>query len=141
MKRLPHNEQKEVEDRSRLLRAWKKFHAEELEAVLVGPHGAVLVELFRMFENLKHVQPIQLIGFAQSIDWMMIDYTTKLVVVHELNKAITAVREKHRLDPFDDPLPGQPETPFRMIRAIVLASSPAGASTEAKLGLNPQLQQ
>ena len=34
---------------------WKKWHAEERAAVLAGPHGSVLAELFRMLENLKHV--------------------------------------------------------------------------------------
>jgi len=123
-RRLPRNEQKKVEDQSRLLRAWKKFHREERETVLAGPHNVVLAELFRMFENLAHVQPVQLIGLVQSIDWMTIDYTAKLVVVHELNTAIAAFREKHGLDPIDDPLPGQPESPSRAIRAIVFASSP-----------------
>jgi hypothetical protein len=35
--------------------ARKKWHAEERAAVLAGPHGSVLAELFRMLENLKHV--------------------------------------------------------------------------------------
>jgi hypothetical protein len=123
-RRPPRNEQKEVEDRSRLLRAWKKFHAEELETALAGPHSTVLTELFRMFQNLQHVQPSQLIGFAQSIDWTVIDYATRLVVVHELNKAIIGFREKRDVASIDDPLPGEPESPFRTIKAIVLAPSP-----------------
>jgi hypothetical protein len=42
----------------------------------------LLVELFRMFANLKHVQPAQLIGFVHSIDWSAIPYNIKLTVVH-----------------------------------------------------------
>jgi len=41
--------EKELADNARLLRAWKKFHREQREAVLAGPHGAVLSELFRMY--------------------------------------------------------------------------------------------
>jgi hypothetical protein len=100
--------EKELRDNARLLRAWKKFHREEREAVLSGSHGAVLSELFRMFKNLQHVRPAQLIGYAQSIDWSAIDYNTKLTVVHELNNAITAYRTKHGLEPIDDNLPGDP---------------------------------
>jgi hypothetical protein len=110
-RRLSDAEKKELHNQSRMFRAWKRFHRDELEAVLAGPHGAVLVELFRLFENLKHVQPAQLIGFVQSIDWTTIDSNTKLVVVHELNNAIAAFREKRGHDPIDDPLPGQPESP------------------------------
>ena len=77
-----------------------------------------------MFENLKHVQPAQLIGFVRSINWAAIDYGTKLVVVHEVNVAITAFRVKHGLSEFDENLPDEPDTPFRTIRAIVLTPSP-----------------
>jgi hypothetical protein len=123
MKKHTAQDQK-LADASRLLRAWKKFHRDELEAVRAGPHAAVLNELFRMFKNLKHVQPSQLIGFTQSIDWTAIDYSVRLVVLHELNTSITAFREKQGLELISDPLPHEPETPFRMIKAIVFASSP-----------------
>ena len=116
--------EKEIRDNARLLRAWKKFHREEREAVLAGPHSAVLSELFRMFKNLEHLRPAQLIGFTQSIDWTAIDYDTKLVVVHEINNAITAFREKRGLELIDDSLPGQIDTRFRTIKAIVLTPSP-----------------
>jgi hypothetical protein len=92
--------EEKLADDARLLRAWKKWHAEERAAVLAGPHGSVLAELFRMFENLRHVQPTQLIGFARAINWTAIYFDTRLVVVHELNTAITAIREstaRHRL--------------------------------------------
>jgi len=123
---------KELEESSYLLRAWKKFHREEREAVVAGPHGAVLAELFRMFENLKRVQPVQLIGFVRSIDWSTIDYQTKLTVVHEINEAITAYREKRGLDPIDDGLPGELDTPYRTIKQILfplplIVRAPTGA--------------
>jgi hypothetical protein len=116
-------EQKLIDD-ARLIGAWRKWHREEREAVLARPHGVALGELFRMFENLRSLQPAQLIGFVRSIDWASIDYATRLVVVHELNTAVTAIREKHGLEPIDDGLPGEPETPFRTICAIVLTPSP-----------------
>ena len=121
---LSDKQQKKLADDARLLRAWKQFHREEREAARAGPHGIALAELVRLLDNLKHVQPAQLIGLARTINWAMIDYDTKLTVVHELNTAITAFREKHGLEPIDDPLPGQPDSLFRTIRAIVLTASP-----------------
>jgi hypothetical protein len=121
-------EQKLIDD-TRLLRAWKKFHAEEKTAVLAGPHGAVLGELLRMLMNLQHVQPAQLIGLARSIDWAVIDYDTKLTVLHEINSAITKFREKRGLEPIDDTVEGEP--PFRTLKAILF---PARAPTGAKPG-------
>jgi hypothetical protein len=124
MKCKSHKEQKKLVNDARLLRAWKKFHREERETVLAGPHGSVLNELFRMITNLTHMQPAQLIGYVQSIDWTAIDYDTKLVVIHECNNAITALRVKHDLEPIDDNLPNEPDTPFRTIKAIVLTAFP-----------------
>jgi hypothetical protein len=133
---------KKLADDARLLRAWKAWHREEREAVLAGPHGSALAELFRMLENLQHVQPAQLIGLVRSINWTTIDYDARLVVVHELNTAITKYREKRGAEPLDDNLPGQPETPFRTIRALVLtASPPSRAPAEAKLGPNIRQQE
>ena len=120
--------EKEIRDSARLLRWWKAWHREQRELVLAGPHGAVLSELFRMFKNLKHVQPSQLIGYVQSIDWSAIDYATKLTVIHEINNAITKFREKRGLDPIDDSLPGQPESPFRAIKAILFPPHCEGAN-------------
>jgi hypothetical protein len=124
MRRKSNKKQKKLTDDARLLRAWKKFHREERETMLAGPHGSVLNELFRVLANLKHMQPAQLIGYVQSIDWSVIEYDTKLVVIHECNTAITALREKHDLASIDDNLPGEPETPFRTIKAVVLTAFP-----------------
>jgi hypothetical protein len=77
-----------------------------------------------VLENLQHVRPAELIGFVRSIDWPAIDDATKQVVLHELANAITQFREKNGLDPFDHNLPGEPDTPFRTTRAIVLTASP-----------------
>jgi hypothetical protein len=114
----------ELEANAKMYRAWRKWHREEREVVLLGPHGAVLAELFRFFKHLDNVKPAQLIGFAQSINWTVIPYETRLVVIHELNNAITSWREKRGLDPISDPLPHEPESPYRTIRKIVLTASP-----------------
>jgi hypothetical protein len=77
-----------------------------------GPHGAVLNELFRRLENLKHVQPCQLIGLVRSIDWTAGDSPTRSVVLHEASVSITRHGEKRGLEPIDDALPGEPVRVF-----------------------------
>ena len=110
---------KEFRDNARSLRAWKKFHREERDAVLAGPHAATLAELFRAFANIECVKPAQLIGFIGAIDWGSIDYETRLTVLHEVNNAITKFREKQGLEPIDDALPGEPPRAFEIIRRII----------------------
>jgi hypothetical protein len=124
MKRRRTAQEQKLADDARLLRWWKAWHREQREAVLAGPHGAVLGELFRMFKNLEHVQPVQLIGSARAIDWTAIDFDTRLTVLHEANASISKYREKCGLDPINDALPGEPDTPFRALKAIMFPSSP-----------------
>jgi hypothetical protein len=135
MKRRNTAQEKKLADDARLLRWWKTWHREQRDLVLAGPHGAVLAELFRMFmfKNLQHVQPSQLIGLVGSIDWAVIDADTKLVTLHELNAAITRLREKHNMEPIDDTVSS--ETPFRTIKAILF---PERAPTGAKPGMSTQ---
>jgi hypothetical protein len=127
MRRRSTAQEKKLADNERLLRWWKKFHREERDLALAGPHGAVLAELFRMFKNLQHVQPAQLIGFARSIDWVTIDADTKLIVLHEFNTAVTRFRDKRGLEPIDDTVEDEP--PFRTFKAMLFPSSraPTGA--------------
>jgi hypothetical protein len=132
-RRSKQQEEKEASDREKLLRAWKKYHREERETVLAGPHGAMLAELFRMFKNLQHVQPSQLIGFIRFVDWTSVDYNTRLVVLHELNNTITTFREKRGLEPIDDGLPDEPDTPFRTIKAILFPSNEGAHRGAARL--------
>ena len=115
---------KEFADDARLLRWWQAWHREQREAVLAGPHGVALSELFRMFKNLRHAQPSQLSGFARSINWSTIDYDTKLVVRARAQHRHRRISRKNGLAPLDDNLPGETETPFRIVRAIVLTASP-----------------
>ena len=127
--------EKELRDNARLLRAWKKFHAEEKAAVLAGPYAITLAELFRMFANLKHVQPAQLVGFIGAIDWSGIDHQTRLVVLHELNSAIVRHCTSHGLDPISDPLPDQPDNAFRIVKKLL--EFPHQAERPARRGPYP----
>jgi hypothetical protein len=124
MKRRKSVKDQRLIDDARLIRAWKKFHREEREAALAGPNGTVLRELFRMFENLQHIRPSQLIKFARSIDWAAIDYATRLVVLHEANNSIIALRETRGLDPIDDPL-DEATNVFRTLRNIITSFPPS----------------
>jgi hypothetical protein len=79
-----------------------------------------------MLDNIKHVRSSQFVGLAQSIVWTPIDYPTRLVVLHEANRAISKQRERLGLAPFDNGLPGDPPNVFRLVRtAILFAELPA----------------
>jgi len=126
---------------AKLTRVWRQWHHEERDAVLAGPHGGVLGELFRMAANLQHVRPAQLIGFIGTIDWTAIDARTRSTVLHEVGTAITKFREQQGLPPFDDPLDDRPNA-FRAIHKIIIAfpasaGEPAGDISAKHEEVNP----
>lgn len=107
----------ELEDNSHLLRAWRQWHREELGQALTGPHRALLEPLVALLPKLT--TPAPLLAFLQAQDWNCIDADTRCVVLHEIQTAIIRVRERQGLEPFDDPLPGERENVFRIIRALL----------------------
>jgi hypothetical protein len=79
---------------------------------------------------------VALLDFIGRSDWSAVSFDTRLVVLHEINDCITRMRERHGLAPFDDPLPGQPDNVFRIVRSILTPSPtherrhPASVATE-----------
>src|SRR5262245_20159196 len=104
MKRRTAKEQ-ELADRSRFLRAWRKWHRERLEEALAGVHRDVLARLVNQLKDLRSAR--KLVDFIAAQDWTVVDYDTRFIALHQINNAISTLRERSGLTPFDDPLPGQ----------------------------------
>lgn len=116
MKRRKSAKDQELAARAYLTRAWRRWHREQLEAALAGVHGAVLAQLMAQLKNLREAR--ELVTFITAQDWSRVDADTRFTALHEINRAITALRESGGLTPIDDPLPGQPENAFRIVKAI-----------------------
>jgi hypothetical protein len=90
--------------------------------------------LERLMGELKDLQSARaLVDFISAQDWSAVDADTRLIALHEINTAITKLRERTGLDPISDPLPGQPENAFRIIRKLMTSFPPtAGRHTEVR---------
>jgi hypothetical protein len=116
-------------DNARLLRSWHRWHREQLEAALAGIHRDVIERLLAQLNNLHSARA--LVNFIDTQDWAAVDANTRLIALHEIGRAITALRERNGLVPIDDPLPGAPENAFRIIKTIISSFPPhAGEHTE-----------
>jgi hypothetical protein len=123
-KHLPKIRTNELEDNVKLLRQWHAFHAEQLQEILAGPDGTVLTPVIEQLKTLGPGRSQALIELVQRCDWSTIGADTKLVLLHELNAAIGRVRRTLKLEPIDDPLPGQPENLYRIIKMILEIPAP-----------------
>jgi hypothetical protein len=123
-----------VKERTVLHRAWRAWHRERRDAVLAGPHGAMFERLLYILKNATPQSQPLLLGFIRGIDWSSADETTRYVVLHEIGHAVVALRERDGLAPFDDPLPGERENVFRLIKQILFPAQ--AAPPGAQPGLN-----
>jgi hypothetical protein len=115
-------EQKQLAENAYLLRAWKRWHREQLEEALIGLHGSVLIQLMAQLKHLREAR--ELLHFIEAHDWASIDAETRLIVLHEINAAVMRLRERNGMEPIDDPLPDQPDNLFRRIKQTLFAAPP-----------------
>jgi hypothetical protein len=121
MERRSAEKNKELADREKLLRAWRRWHAEQLQEALAGMHADVMQRLVEQLKDLRSAR--ELVAFIEAQDWTAVDTNTRMTALHEINGAICKLRERMELTPIDDPLPGQPKNAFRIIRKIIDSNS------------------
>jgi len=117
MKRSKSEKGQKLADSARLLRAWRAYHREQLEQALAGVHGDVMGRLMAQLKNLRSAR--ELVAFIEAQDWSEIDADTRLIALHEINTAITRLRERMGLPPVEDALPGEPLRAYQLIRNIL----------------------
>jgi hypothetical protein len=138
MKRKTAKEQ-ELADNAHLLRAWRNWHHEQLKQTRAGPHGTAVAQVMA---TLKHMTPDSapaLISLMRDFDWSQMSADVRLVVLHEINQAITRLGERAGLAPIDDSLPwsDEPPTAFLLIKETLFprkAESPPERSGRTKHG-------
>ena len=114
--------EKELADRERLTRMWRRYHAEQLEQALAGIHSDVMKRLVAQLEDLRSARA--LVDFIATQDWESVDADTRAIALFEINRTIPALRERQKLPPINDALPGEPLTAFQIIREIITKVSP-----------------
>ena len=108
--------EKELRDNAHLLRAWRRWHREQLDEVLAGPHGAAVALVVGFLNGMGPQSAPALIALLDQHDWGQIDHNVRYVLLHEINQTITRVRERAGLAPIDDALPAERPNAFLLIK-------------------------
>jgi hypothetical protein len=124
MKRLARDQAKKLQDDARLAKAWRQWHAEELAEARNGPHGAIVTELMDVLDRLTPSSAPALLACFERPDWTAVSYDVRLTILHQLNTAITRLREQHGAPPIDDGVPGERDNSFRRIKNLMFAAPP-----------------
>jgi hypothetical protein len=121
---------KKLADDACLLRAWHNWHAEELAEALAGPHRVIATQVvtFLKMMTMTPAAADALLTLMRSHTWADVDADTRFILLHEINTAITRMREKNGMPPIDDPLPDSRENVFLLVKKYLFPAreSPAG---------------
>jgi hypothetical protein len=110
--------EKALAERDDLLHLWKQWRRERLEALLAGSHGAAAQELVAFLQAMTLDDGARLIKHVRAAGWESADADTKFEVLALINAAITALRERAKLPPIDDPLPHEESSAFLILREL-----------------------
>jgi hypothetical protein len=110
--------EKALIERDDLFRLWKRWRRERLETLLAGPNGAAAHELVTFLQAMTLDDGARLVKFIRAAGWARVDADTKFEVLSLINATVMRLRERAKLPPFDDPLPGQAPTTFLILREM-----------------------
>jgi hypothetical protein len=112
-------QEKALAEREDLFRLWKRWRRERLDALLAGTYGGAARELVAFLQAMTLDDGARLVEFVRAAGWARTDADTKFEVLSLINAAITALRERAGLVPFDDPLPDDEKpTAYLVIREL-----------------------
>ena len=117
MKHSTSDKEQKLADGAHLLRAWRAYHREQLDKALAGVHRDVMGRLMAQLNDLRSAR--ELVDFIEAQYWSAVDADTRLIALHEINNAITQLRERLGQEPIDDALPHEPLRAFQLVRNIV----------------------
>ena len=117
-KRRAKVEQKALTERDNLLRLWKQWRHERVEALLAGPHGAEARALLAFLQAMSLDDGPRLVEFVRAGGWHRADPDTRFEILSLINATLTTLRERANLVPFDDLLPDEEPTAFLIIREM-----------------------
>jgi hypothetical protein len=102
--------------REELGAAYRRWRGERREALLSGPYAVAARRLIGFLENMGLHDGAALIRLVERGQWRSADLEIRLEILSLVDGAITALRDKHRMPPFDDPLPNELTNVFLTIR-------------------------
>lgn len=119
-KRRSAQAEKELQDESKLLTAYRKHRKARIQAVLAGPHGPQIAALVTVLRGMTLESAPELIGYVRQATWIKeMEINDRFVLLSMIGEAIRKVREKAGLEPYDDGNWGQPPKAFETIKQLM----------------------
>jgi hypothetical protein len=132
---------KQLVEQNYQLRQWRQWHRTLAAEALAHPeHGALVRETFEILRTMKSLHDRRILDLVMCADWSAVDEQTKYVVLHEIDRRITTLREQSGLTAFSDALPHQRLNGFLIIRNTMVGTPPGdpGQTVETANGCDEE---
>ncbi len=107
---------KALNERDLLMRLWKRWRQDLLTTALQNKHQDDIQKLIDFLQTLTLQDEGRLVKVVRLGQWQTAHKDIRFLVLRLIDAKLIALREKAELDPFDDPLPGQPLDAFLTLR-------------------------
>jgi hypothetical protein len=111
--------EKALAERDSLFSYWKLWRRERLGALLASPHGAAARKLVDFLQTLTLADEMRLVEHVRTNSWADTDANVRFDVLWLIDSKLIALRERVKLPPFADPLPGEPDSTFLILRELL----------------------
>jgi hypothetical protein len=100
---------KALQERDDLFHLWQKWRRERLDTLLAGPYGTEIQALLEFLRTTSLDDSLRLVDFIRAGNWHLADADTRCEILGLINAAITTLRERAGLKPFDNGIPPDEE--------------------------------
>lgn len=115
---MPTAQEKARQEKQILAKQWKRWRREQSDIILEGPHAKDYRGLLILVNSLTPESAPALVRYIQHCEWLRrADRSISRTALTVIDDAITLLRVRHGLHPFDDSIPGETPTAFEIIRA------------------------
>jgi hypothetical protein len=111
--------EKREAEREQMARLWRAHRAERVSQLLEGPYGKAARELIVFLGAMTPANETALIDLVKRGPWRTADTDTRFEVLSLINAAITTLRERAGLPPFNDALHNEKHNAFLTIRELL----------------------
>lgn len=111
--------EKALAERDKLFTIWRKGHRAQRKALLTGPHREPACDLLRFLKPMTLADGAALVSLIKRGPWQQVDADVRFEILMLIDDHVAAMRERHGLPEFDDPLPGAPPNAFLIIRELL----------------------
>ena len=112
--------EQDIAGQSRQLRAYRRHQREQVRLHLMQPHEAEWRELARWLARMTLDDGDVLVEYVRNARWLLeAEMATRQAALSEISRRLITLRLINGYPPIDDALPGEPDTPFQVIRDML----------------------